>query len=200
MITEHIHHALAQVRELQRQVLERQRFRGYSGEAKAASGTAALLIAVVLGSGRLPATFPVHLVGWGVLFVFALLTNYGAVMYWFLNDPHVKRDVRKLKPLLDVVPPLIVGAVLSGAVLLRGEYHYLFGIWMCLFGLANLATRHVLPKAIALVGLFYLCAGALCGLWPGLEFTNPWPMGLAFFVGEWTSGLILHFDQRRAIP
>lgn len=200
MFTEHIHSALAQVRAVQQHVLERQKFRGYSGEARAISGTTALVAAIVLGSRHVPATPWVHLAGWGVVFVIALLANYGAVTYWFLNDPMVKRDLRKLKPTVDVFPPLFVGAILSVAMILRGEYHYLFGIWMCLFGLANLASRHVLPRAIAFVGLFYVGAGTASLFVPTLAFTNPWPMGIAFFVGEWASGLILHFDQRRRIP
>jgi hypothetical protein len=200
MITDHIHHALAQVKELQRHVLERQKFRGYSGEARAMAGTIALGAALVLGMGRVPATPTAHLLGWGVVFLLALCINYGAVMYWFLYDPHVRRDLRKLKPTIDVFPPLIVGAVLSVALVLRGEHDYLFGVWMCLYGLANLASRHVLPKAFAWVGLFYLAAGFCCLFIPQLTFTNPWPMGLTFFLGEWASGLILHFDQRRAIP
>ncbi len=85
------------------------------------------------------------------------------------------------------------------AVIAKGQPHFLFGIWMCLFGLANLASRHVLPRAIGLVGLYYVVAGATCLLLPNLSFTNPWPMGIAFFIGEWACGLILHFDQHRKI-
>jgi len=200
MITNHIHHALAQVRELQRHVLERQRFRGYSGEARAASGTIALGAAMVLGSGRVGTSDTAQLIGWSIVFLSALIINYGAVMYWFLNAPEVKRDIRKLRPTIDVFPPLVVGAVISLALVSRGEYHYLFGIWMCLYGLANLASRHVLPRSIALVGLFYIATGTVCLFFTAISFTNPWPMGIAFFIGEWASGLILHFDQRRKIP
>ncbi len=199
MFSNHIHAALAQVRELQRQVLERQRFRGYSDKARAASGGVAMLAAIILASPRMPRTELTHLMVWLLVFLFALIANYGAVTYWFLNDPKVKRDIRKLKPTLDVFPPLGVGAILTLALVLRGDFHYLFGIWMCLFGLANLASRHVLPRPIAYVGLYYLTAGTLCLFIPPLTFTNPWPMGVVFFLGEGTSGIILRLDQRRKI-
>lgn len=197
MFSNPIQSALAQVRELQRQVLDRQRFRGYSGEARAASGSIALVAAFILASSTVPSRVPVHLIGWGLVFLAALFINYGAVTYWFLHDPSVKRDFRKLRPTVDVFPPLIVGAVISLALILYGEYRFLFGIWMTQYGLANLASRHVLPRSIAWVGLFYVGAGVCCLLWPTLTFTNPWPMGIVYFIGEWASGLILHFDQRR---
>jgi len=197
MLAHHIHHALAQVQELQARILEKQRFKGYSGRARALSGTLALLGAIAMGSSTYPATTTAHLAGWGAVFVIAFLLNYGALMYWFLFDPGVNRDWRRLKPVADVAPPLVVGGVFTLALVLREHHDYLVGTWMCLFGLANLASRHVLPRAICWVGLFYLLTGAGCLLWPNLTFINPWPMGLIFFIGEWTGGLILHFDGTR---
>ena len=52
MIANHIHDALAQVRELQQRILERQRFRGYSGEARMSAGTFALVGAWIMASGN----------------------------------------------------------------------------------------------------------------------------------------------------
>ena len=42
------------------------------------------------------------------------------------------------------------------------------------------------------VGVLYLVSGAACLLSPSLEFTNPWPMGLVFFLGESIGGFILY--------
>ena len=49
--------------------------------------------------------------------------------------------------------------------------------------------------AVSAIGIFYLTCGILL-LVAGARFafSNPWPMGLVFFVGEWLGGLILHFD------
>ena len=44
-----------------------------------------------------------------------------------------------------------------------------------------------------------LLAGAVCLLWPGCEFRNPWPMGIVFFCGEMAGGLILYLDRRRVM-
>ena len=199
MIANHIHHALAQVRELQQKILEGQRFKGYSGRARAICGTAALLSAAIMGSEYYPDSAAAHALGWGMVALFGVLLNFGALIHWFLFDPGVQRDIRRLKPTLDALPSILVGGVLTYIILDPGHHESLFGIWMCLFGLANLASRHVLPRRIWMVGVYYCLCGALCLVVPAIEFTNPWPMGLVFFLGEWAGGVILHLDGARNV-
>ena len=191
--------AIEQVSRIQTHVLSNQRFHGYSGRTRVLSGILALAAPFILSSALVPQTQMAHLIGWAILFAVAFTLNYVALIYWFFHDPQVMRDIKRLRPVLDVVPPLLVGAVLSIALILQGHYYLLFGVWMCLFGLANLASRRVLPKLISLVGCVYLGFGAVCLLMPGLSFLNPWPMGIAFFIGECSSGMILHYDLRRKI-
>lgn len=193
VIARHIHHALAQVQELQYQLLEKQRFKGYSGRARAATGCAALTAAIVMSSASFPEKASWHAVGWGIVFLFGAVINFGALVYWFLLEP--KRDIRRLKPVVDACPALLVGAALTFVFLLDGNHRLLPGMWMCLFGLANLASRHVLPQAIFFVGLFYVASGIACLLAKGVAFTDPWPTGIVFFVGEWAAGWILHYDS-----
>jgi len=191
----HIHHALAQVQQLKRQVLEKQRFKGYSGRARAISGTLALLAAAVVSWPHYPQTVAAQLIGWGTLFTVCLLLNYGALLYWFVSDPAVNRNLRRLKPTLDALPPLFVGGLLTWLLIRHGLHHQLFGLWMCLYGLANVASRHVLPRLIGLLGAFYIACGTACLLAPGISLFNPWIMGLVFFCGEWTGGIIFHYDR-----
>ncbi len=195
MIANHIHHALEQVRELQKKILENQRFKGYSGRARAICGTAALAAAFIMSSSYFPQSPTAHALGWGMVALFGVLLNFGALVHWFLFDPKVKRDIRKLKPTLDALPAIITGAVLTAVMLSNGLHQYLFGIWMSLFGLANLASRHVLPRRIWLVGVYYLIGGTISLLINDISFLNPWPMGVVFFVGEWAGGVILHFGD-----
>jgi hypothetical protein len=195
MIANHIHHALAQVRELQQKILENQRFKGYSGRARAIGGTVALLAAFAMSSPYYPHSAQVHVIGWGIVALIGMLLNFGALIHWFLSDPKVKRDIRKLKPTLDALPAFLVGAVMTVAMLANGLPQYLFGIWMSLFGLANLASRHVLPKRIWMVGAYYLVCGSVFLLFPNISFRNPWPIGIVFFIGEWAGGVVLHFSD-----
>lgn len=195
MIASHIHHALAQVQELQQKILEKQRFKGYSGRARAICGTLALIAGLVMSTRFFPKTVVAHAAGWGLVFCISMLLNFGAVLYWFLFDPASKREMRRLKPVLDVVPPLFIGGLLTLLFLREEIPQYLFGMWMCLFGLANLATRHVLPRAIWVIGFYYLVCGTFFLLTVPVSFLNPWPMAIVFFIGEWCGGIILHFDE-----
>jgi hypothetical protein len=197
MFSGHIREALAQVRQLQQSVLTRQQFRGYSGPARVVSGTAALMAAAIMSSAHYPATPRAHFLGWGAVFVFALILNGGALLYWFLNDPRVNRNMRRLAPILDSAPSLVVGGALTVMMAFNGVSQYLFGVWMCMFGLTNLASRYVLPRHIWFVGTFYVVCGVAWLLLPQTTFLNPWPMGVVFFAGELMGGCILYSDQRR---
>lgn len=199
MSANHIQDALGAVQQLRQIMLQRQPFRGYSGPARLLSGIVALLAAVVMSHASFPTTIQAHTVGWGVVFLVATLTNFGAVLYWFLHDPLIKVDFRRLKPVLDTIPPLFVGAVLTFVLIWNGQHRFLFGTWMCMFGLSNLASRYVLPSWVTVIGIFYILGGALCLVSPTIQFQDPWPMGLIFFVGEAAGGLVLYADRRRYV-
>lgn len=191
MVAHHIHDALDQVRRLQDLVLEKRMFQGYSGRARILSGGTALAAAAALASPWVPRTDPAHLAGWALALVVALGLNYGALAWWFLFDPTVRRNPRLVKPAIDALPALLVGAILSAALILNGQYRLLFGVWMSLYGLAQVAYRQSLPAGIYRVGLVYMLCGAVCLLAPCLAFTNPWPMGLTFCFGEVAGGVVL---------
>jgi len=195
MIANHIHDALGQVRTLRELILERQKFRGYSGVARMAGGVAALVGAVVLAGDGVPATVRAHLLGWGVVLAVALLLNYGGLLTWVVNNPEVRRSPLCLMPVLDAVPALAVGAVLSYSAVRLNEYGLLFGLWMACYGLCHMPYRHSLPVANYWVGVFYMVVGCLLLLWPGVSFVQPWPMGVVFCVGELAGGWILHRNR-----
>jgi len=124
--------------------------------------------------------------------------NYAALMYWFLFDREVRRNPLMLKPALDALPTLAVGGVLSLALVLKGDFDLLFGTWMCLYGLAQVAYRNSLPAGIYWIGAAYLLGGVVCLLWPGISFVEPWPMGAMFVAGELAGGAVLLDGQRRS--
>ena len=109
----------------------------------------------------------------------------------FSTMPAPRRSLRELVPAFDAVPALAVGAGLSLALIMHGEYDLLFGTWMCLYGLVHIPYRNSLPFANYLVGIFYLACGAIMLVWPGVSFTNPYPMGLVFGAGELAGGFVL---------
>lgn len=197
MSTQKVNEALSQVRRLQAVFMSRQRFRGYSGPARMISGCLALVIAFLLANDFVY-THPLsYLKAWGCLLLLSLVLNYASLARWFWFDPKVKREMRHLYPALEAIPPLIIGAVLSLALIQHQLYYLLYGTWMCLFGGANIASRHVMPRGLGWVGLFYLIAGTVCLLHPDMTFFNPWPMGFVFFIGEAAGGLLLYADTKR---
>ena len=197
MIAHHIHDALNQVRTLQAFILERNTFKGYSGKARVVAGLGALLGALVLGAPRFPPSPWHHLAGWGIVLAVSIVVNYGALVYWFLCDDRAHRNPVMLRPALDALPALAIGAALSLALIRHGEFDLLFGVWMSLYGLAQVAYRTSLPSEIYYIGLFYLACGASCLLLPQVRFTSPWPMGLAFFAGEMAGGTVLIRAHRK---
>lgn len=184
MISQHVHDALSQVRALQVGLLARQPFRGYSARARALSSLIALSGGLILSRPEFPATHASHLVIWFAVGVLALVVNFGDLFYWYLSLPDEERDVRRLRPVADGLPPLAAGVVFTLALLANGQYNLLFGAWMTLFGLMNLSSTYVLPKAIWPLGIYYLLCGSICLLHPAVSFLNPWPMAAVFFFGE----------------
>jgi hypothetical protein len=190
MIAHHIHDALAQVGKLRELIVGKRQFMGYSGKARILGGCAALVAAAVMSSDFVPPQPLVHLTGWSLVLAAGLLANYGAFAYWFLFNPQVRRNRVMAKPALDALPPLTVGAALSAALVMADRLPLLFGVWMCLFGLAQTAYRQSMPVGVYRLGLAYLACGFVCLLRPP-SFVNPWPMGLTFFAGEVAGGIVL---------
>ena len=190
MIANHIHDALAQVRKLQEFILEKRLFRGYSGKARIASGCAAMLGAAVMDSKMVPMDPFAHLVGWAAVVAVGIAINYGCLLYWFLFNPEVRGNPVMLKPALDAVPALGVGGVFTVAIVLAGAWDLLPGMWMCMYGLAQVAYRQSLPGGIYFVGIGYILCGTGCLAIP-TSFLNPWPMGIVFLAGELAGGAVL---------
>ncbi|MBM4162971.1 MAG: hypothetical protein FJ222_00765 [Lentisphaerae bacterium] len=185
-----VHEALAQVREMQGVVQDRLRFRGFSSRARMIGGCVALIGAAVLGRFAPPDAPLVHLAGWAAVLVLAGGVNYGALLLWMGRAGRWQRRAEWV-PALESLPPLGVGGALSIALWRVDAMDLLPGVWMLCYGLVHLAYRRNLPVGVYLVGFFYLVAGAVCLMMPGLQFTDPRPMGLVFGVGEVAGGLAL---------
>lgn len=191
MTREQITQALDDVRRLQDAVMAKQPFYGYSGKARIASGVVAILVGYVLTSQFEPYDFITQLKGWAILLGFALVVNYAALAYWFLNDKEVERQFYRLKPALEALAPLALGAVLTVSLAMRSNYDYLFGVWMGMYGLANIASRHMMPRLMGIVGVYYLLAATIVLSAPTGSFSLPLTMGLTFGIGEIIAGLLM---------
>ncbi|MDR2981273.1 MAG: hypothetical protein LBV12_03395, partial [Puniceicoccales bacterium] len=181
--------ALGVVAELRQRVLARQRFRGYSGLARAGGGTLALVGAAMVRLLIPDASDTALVVTWGVVFCLAFGLNYGAVVWWRMSN---RATTGALSPALEPLPILLVGGVVTAALIHASVLSLLPGVWMCLFGLTQFSAKYAMPQNIRLIGWYYIAVGIAC-LWFGeFSWREPLIMGGVFFMGEWSGGLILH--------
>ncbi len=182
--------ALKEVQMLRKAVLDNQRFQGYSGRARALGGVLAFVVGWGLQLfGNLSDAFIYW--SWALVFLFAVLLNYGFVFYWSLSGKN-KREPRRVRAIYEALPVWGVAGVLSVAYWESGSTHLLYPTWMLLFGLAQTMTRSVLPRDIVWVGAFYLFAGMVCLFCFDNLFRVPAVMGTVFLVGEFMGGIIFH--------
>jgi hypothetical protein len=194
----HIHQALEQVREIRKRVVDRQLFSGYSGNARIAGGGLSFLGALVLSSELVEQTNGAHFIGWGVVCGVAFFINLFALLRWHMREAGEKRLTR-LRPVLDILGPFVVGAVLTAVFASEGLYDHLFGMWMLVFGLMNIASRHALPRSVWNLGWYYVACGVFYLLvWDERSFLDPWPMGVVFFIGEIAGGVIF-VENRKSL-
>ncbi len=193
MIASHIHDALSQVGKLRNLILEKKNFKGYSGKARIVGGIFALLGAVVIETCNIPDNPLYHLLVWSCVLTLSLIVNYSGLFLWFILDPEVRRNVNKLTPAIDAIPALAVGGFLTIALPYHNQFQLLMPMWMFLYGLVHIPYRLNLPKGNYYVGIFYILCGAALLFFPQ-PFTNPWPMGIVFFIGEIAGGISLMVD------
>jgi hypothetical protein len=191
-----IRQALREVRDLKKNILEKQLFTGYSGRARALGGSIALVGSLLAEFTPLKEEVTSLFILWGIVFLAAVSVNYGALISWLRHKKH--RNPQNLSIILEVFPVWVVGGVLTLALWSHSQYDLLYGSWMCLFGLAQSVSRSRLPKRITWIGVFYVLCGTMCLIFPSDIFFNPVIMGLVFFVGEFFAGLIMHANDDKA--
>jgi hypothetical protein len=98
------------------------------------------------------------------------------------------------------VPCVVAGALLTVAVnrFAHDAVHLLPGLWAILFSLGIFASRPGLPRAIGLVGLYYLLMGLLViATTANSETFEIWPMPVCFGVGQILAAATLYFCAER---
>lgn len=96
---------------------------------------------------------------------------------------------------VQFVPAAIAGALLP-VVLVRAAPDVLWtlpGLWQVVFGLGIFAASRALPRAMAVVGAWYLVCGlAVLALSADDRGLAPWAMGLPFGIGQLLFAAVLH--------
>ena len=190
--------ALAQISALRSQMARATEFRGYGPATFTVTGALAVL-AGLAQSRWLPAAAS-HTTQWLALWIVV-----AAISATIIGVEMVGRSRRLHSHLADdmiraAVEQFLPCAVAGGALTVvlsmftPQSLWMLPGLWQILFGLGVFASCRFLPRAMAMVGFWYLGAGLLClAFGGGAQAFAPWAMGAPFGVGQVLVAAVLRF-------
>jgi hypothetical protein len=191
-----IERALSDLAEVRDRLARVQRFEGYSAAAAAASGIGALVAGYVqLQMVPLPATpgaLHRYVVIWMTCLAVALALNYGAVAVWVWKHrgPGAASGVRSAAR--SIAPSVVLGGLLTVALIDRSAYALLPGTWFALYSLGLFASRDAMPQSTTAITLGFAALAALFLLSPLQSIALAWwVMPLGFGVGQIAVGCLI---------
>lgn len=181
--------ALSDLAEVRDRLVRVQRFEGYSAAAAIASGAAALVAGwvqrLLVPLPVLPATLHEYVTIWMTCLAVALALNYGAVAVWVWRHrgPGASSGFRSAAR--SIAPSVVLGGLLTVALIDRGAYMLLPGTWFALYSLGLFASRDVIPESTFPVTLGFVALAALFLISPLQSVALAWwVMPLGFGLGQ----------------
>ena len=194
--------ALSQIAEIRSRVAATERFDGYRAAPVALTGLLALVVAL-LQPRLIPdplADVTGYLTLWlGTAVVAGFVAGSGI---WLRHRRSTNRLAKQLTWLAvgQFAPCLLAGAIVTGMIARHAPAHAMLlpGLWQVLFSLGVFASFRLLPRAVVLVGVVYLTAGAVnLALASGPLAMSPWAMGLPFGLGQLLTAAVLYWNLER---
>ncbi|HTC30547.1 MAG TPA: hypothetical protein VK702_07430 [Candidatus Acidoferrum sp.] len=195
-----IERAMLDIAEVRDRLAMTQRFRGISGVAAIASGCfaiaagvlQALLVAVPHGAyeQRVYASI------WLVCGTAAMIVNYGSIAHWFVSDASVRDRWQTRTVGLAILPAIALGAAITLALVTRGAFGYLPGVWYGCYGVGLFASRMMLPRDVLPIAAFFLVAGMALLFAPASIALAWWVLPLGFGIGHIAIGVLVARDRR----
>lgn len=181
--------ALSDLAEVRDRLVRVQRFEGYSAAAAIASGAAALVAGCVqrqmAPQPALPDALHRYVTIWMICLAVALALNYGAVAVWVWRHrgPGASSGFRSAAR--SIAPSVVLGGLLTVALIDRGAYALLPGTWFALYSLGLFASRDVIPESTFPVTLGFVALAALFLISPLQSVALAWwVMPLGFGLGQ----------------
>lgn len=198
----HLNEALAQISEIRRQVDRTATFRGYRSATIGISGLMAVATAAIQPwVVAHPAEDPLgYLRLWiGVAAVCVLINGVSMWLRCLRSDsPRTTRQT--IEAVQQFLPCLMTGALLT-IVLYHAVPNSLWmlpGLWGLVFSLGIFASARILPRAVIVVALHYLCCGMFFLAWgQGVHAFSPWGMAITFGGGQALAAGVLYFTLER---
>ena len=189
--------ALGQIAQIRGQIVQAETFRGYRSATIGVSGLlaigAALLQNVLVP--RPDADIDGYLLVWVSVAVVSMAL-VGTELFFRARASGSEWDCLKTTAAIEqFFPCLAAGGVITLAIAGRdpAAIWLLPGVWATLFGLGILASRRIMPPAMAWVGMFYLLGGAVCLAVGPAAALEPWMMGCIFGPGQFAAAAILYW-------
>jgi hypothetical protein len=192
--------AMLDIAEVRDRLAMTQRFRGISGVAAIASGCFAIaagvlqaLLVAVPGPG-----YPTHVYAsiWLVCGTAALIVNYASIAHWYVSDTSVRDRWQTRTVGLAILPAIALGAGLTLAMVTRGAFSYLPGIWYGCYGVGLFASRMMLPRNVLWISAFFLIAGIALLFAPSSLALAWWVLPVGFGIGQIAIGVLVSRDRR----
>lgn len=188
--------ALSDLAEVRDRLVRVQRFEGYSAAAAVASGLCALAAGYVQWhAAPLPQrseSLHRYVAIWMVCLAVALLLNYGAVAIWVWRHrgPGAASGFRTAAR--SIAPSVLLGGLLTLALIDRSAYALLPGTWFALYSLGLFASRDVIPRSTLAVTVGFGVLAALFLVSPLQAVAlSWWVMPLGFGIGQVVVGALI---------
>jgi hypothetical protein len=197
-----IQRALSDLEEVRDRLLRVQRFEGYSAPAAVASGLAALVAGYVqLLTVPFPTTSAAlarYVLIWMICLAVALALNYGAVAIWVWRNRGPGARSRFRSAARSIAPAVVLGGLLSVALIDRSAYALLPGTWFAFYSIGLFASRDAVPATTLPITIAF---GALAALFLVSPLRNValawWVMPFGFGFGQIAIGCLIWRDRSR---
>ena len=191
--------ALAEITAIRGQMARASQFRGYGPATFAITGTLAALFAVAQSIWlKQPALDMAKYLSLWIAAALASALMVGLEMITRSRRFHSELADNMIRAAIEQFLPVGVAGALLTAVLVWTNppaVWMLPGLWQILFGVGVFSSLRFLPRALGLVGAWYLASGLTCiAFGSGDQSLAPWTMGVGFGVGQWLFAGVLHYS------
>jgi len=133
---------------------------------------------------------------WLVCGTAAAIVNYGSIAHWFVSDASARDRWQTRTVGLAILPAVALGAAITLALLMRGAFAYLPGVWYGCYGVGLFASRTMLPRDVLPIAAFFLVAGIALLFTPTAIALAWWVLPIGFGVGQIAIGVLVARDRR----
>jgi hypothetical protein len=195
--------ALEDLQEVRSRLVAVQRFRGWSGTAAIASGAAALFTGLaqvfILPYPASALDTSRYVTIWIACLIFALITNYGAIVIWLVRHWSVRSRTELRTVGMTIAPAILAGGAFTFAFLNRGLEGFLPGTWCICYALGLVASRAMVPRGVLAVAALFAAAGTALLFAQDLNALRWWVMPATFGFGQVAIGVLVLRDEGKQL-